>query len=411
MHSRPVIGVVFGTRPEAIKLAPVIFELRRSANFELLLISTAQHRQMLDQVLDIFGIMPDLDLDLMTRNQTLGGLTCRVLQSMDELLQQRPLDCLIVQGDTTTAFAAAVAAFYRKVPVAHIEAGLRTGDLLNPYPEEANRKLVSALARLHFAPTPLARANLLEAGADAGQIAVTGNTVVDALQVLVERGAADHPLPPGIPNDGRRLVLLTSHRRESWGEDLENICRAVADLVAAFEDIRVVYPVHMNPNVRRTVGALLEDIDRVHLTAPLDYFQFLSLLRRSHLVLTDSGGVQEEAPSFGKPVLVLRKVTERPEAALRGLSVIVGTSRERIVNEASRLLSCEAAFRAMSNAENPYGDGRASARIAESLARWWHGELPLLPPELEFAGTGELEPAMPNAGRAGFSDELERVAA
>src|SRR5437588_2524426 len=372
MRTPPTIGIVFGTRPEAIKLAPVIFELRRRPDeFQLALISTAQHRHMLDQVLDIFEITPDVDLDLMTPNQTLAGITCRVLQAMDELLQQRPLDCLMVQGDTTTAFAAALAAFYRKVPVAHVEAGLRSRDIFNPYPEEVNRRLASVTTHLHFAPTQLARENLLAEAVEAERIVVTGNTVVDAQHILVERGAADQPLPAGVPDDGKRIVLLTSHRRESWGTELQNVCDAVLDLVERFDDIRIVYPVHMNPNVRDTVQTRLGNVDRVHLTAPLDYFAFLSLLRRSYLILTDSGGVQEEAPTFGKPVLVLRKVTERPEASMAGLSIIVGTSRERIVTEASRLLSDAVAYRAMSEAENPYGDGRAAARIAESLARWW----------------------------------------
>src|SRR5437588_1581546 len=340
MRTPPTIGIVFGTRPEAIKLAPVIFELRRRPDeFQLALISTAQHRHMLDQVLDIFEITPDVDLDLMTPNQTLAGITCRVLQAMDELLQQRPLDCLMVQGDTTTAFAAALAAFYRKVPVAHVEAGLRSRDIFNPYPEEVNRRLAAVTTQLHFAPTPLARENLVAESIDPHQIVVTGNTVVDAAQMLVERGLVDQALPAGVPDDGRRIVLLTSHRRESWGKELEQICDAVADIAGRFDDVRIVYPVHMNPNVRRTVEERLAGIDRVHLTEPLDYFQFLSLLRRSYLVLTDSGGVQEEAPTFGKPVLVLRKVTERPEASMMGLSKIVGTSRERIVEEASLLLS------------------------------------------------------------------------
>jgi UDP-N-acetylglucosamine 2-epimerase (non-hydrolysing) len=394
MPTRPLIGIVFGTRPEAIKVAPVIFELqRRRREFDVLLISTAQHRQMLDQVLNIFEITPDLDLDLMTANQTLTDVTCRVLQSMDKLLAKHPLDCLMVQGDTTTAFAAALAAFYRQIPVAHIEAGLRSRDLQNPYPEEANRRLAGVVTSLHFAPTTLARNNLLDEGVEAEQVVVTGNTVVDALQILVERGITERPLPQGVPDDGKRIVLVTSHRRESWGRELENTCNAIRDLVETFDDIRVVYPVHMNPNVRRTVDANLAGVERVHLIPPLDYFQFLPLLRRSHLVLTDSGGVQEESPSFGKPVLVLRKVTERPEAAQRGLSVIVGTSRARIVSEASRLLSDRDAYRSMSEADNPYGDGRAAVRIADALARWWRDERPLLRAEDEFGAAAELEHA------------------
>jgi UDP-N-acetylglucosamine 2-epimerase (non-hydrolysing) len=391
MHKRPTIGVVFGTRPEAIKLAPVIFELKNHSDcFDTFLVSTAQHRQMLDQVLNVFGIAPDLDLDLMTHNQPLSGIAARVLLEMDKVLAAHPLDLLIVQGDTTTAFAAALAAFFRKIPVAHVEAGLRSRDLLNPFPEEANRRLAGVVTKLHFAPTSLARENLLNEGVASGDVFVTGNTVVDAAGILVERGVADQPLPPGIPDDGSRLILMTSHRRESWGPELENICMAVRDLVEQFPDVRVVYPVHLNPNVRGTVNSLLQGIDRVHLTEPMDYFGFLSLLRKSYLVLTDSGGVQEEAPTFGKPVLVLRKVTERPEASLRGLSVIVGTSRERIVEEASRLLSDVAAYRRMSEAASPYGDGRASERIAKALARWFAGERPVLTEAEQFDATGEL---------------------
>jgi UDP-N-acetylglucosamine 2-epimerase (non-hydrolysing) len=387
MRNRPTIAIVFGTRPEAIKLAPVIFELqRRSEEFQTLLVSTAQHRQMLDQVLNIFGITPDVDLDLMTHNQSLAGITCRVIEAVDKLLAEHAVDCLLVQGDTTSAFAAALAAFYRKVPVGHVEAGLRSHDIFNPYPEEVNRRLAGVTTHMHFAPTPLARQNLLREAVDGAQVVVTGNTVVDAARILMQRGALDQPLPAGVPDDDSRLVLLTSHRRESWGTELEQICDAVAELVSRFGDIRVVYPVHLNPNVRSTVGERLTGIDRVHLVEPLDYLQFMSLLRRSHLILTDSGGVQEEAPSFGKPVLVLRKVTERPEASLMGLSVIVGTSRERIVEEASRLLTDGAAYRAMAEAENPYGDGRAAARIADALARWWRGEQPLLAAEEQFGG-------------------------
>lgn len=385
MSKRPAIGVVFGTRPEAIKLAPVIFELKKHANnFEPVLISTAQHRQMLDQVMDVFGIEPDVDLDLMTHNQTLSGIAARVLQAVDEFLAKRPLDMLIVQGDTTTAFAAALAAFFRKIPVAHVEAGLRTGDVFNPFPEEVNRRLAAVVTALHLSPTSLARENLLSEGIAPDNVVVTGNTVVDAARKLVERGVAEQGLPAGIPDDGSRVILMTSHRRESWGEDLENICLAVRDIVARFKDVRVVYPVHLNPNVRGTVSTLLDGADRVHLTEPLDYFAFLSTLRRCHLVLTDSGGVQEEAPTFGKPVLVLRKVTERPEAAMRGLSVIVGTSRKRIVEEASRLLTDEEQYRQMSEAASPYGDGRAAERIVKAIGRWFRGERPALKQSEQF---------------------------
>jgi UDP-N-acetylglucosamine 2-epimerase (non-hydrolysing) len=325
-----------------------------------------------------------MDLDLMTHNQSLAGITCRVLQAMDSALANTPLDYLVVQGDTTTAFAAALAAFYRKIPVAHVEAGLRSKDIYNPFPEEVNRRLAGVVTQLNFAPTALSRDNLLAEGVPAENIVVTGNTVVDAARMLVQMGVADAPLPAGVPNDGSRIILVTSHRRESWGSELESICDALADIVNRFDDVRVVYPVHMNPNVRSTVLARLNGIERVHLTEPMDYFGFLSLLRRSYLVLTDSGGVQEEAPTFGKPVLVLRKVTERPEASMLGLARIVGTSRERIVGEATELLGDAEVYRAMSEAESPYGDGRASARIVEAFSRWFKGERPLLEDREQF---------------------------
>ena len=387
MSKRPVVGVVFGTRPEAIKMAPVIYELqKRSQEIQPVLISTSQHRQMLDQVLQVFGITPDMDLNLMTHNQSLNGITCRVLQATDVALDSTHLDCLMIQGDTTTAFAAALAAFYRRIPVAHVEAGLRSRDIYNPYPEEVNRRLAGVVTELHFAPTMIARDNLLAEGIDQRKIAVTGNTVVDAVKTLMEMKAIDHPLPEGIPDDGSRIILVTSHRRESWGTELENTCSAIAELVQSFPDVRVIYPVHMNPNVRDTVMSKLNNMERVHLIPPMDYFGFLSLLRRCYLVLTDSGGVQEEAPTFHKPVLVLRKVTERPEASMMGLARIIGTSREAIVSEAAELLSDAMAYRAMSEGDNPYGDGRASERIVDGLVRWFHGERPLLEHWKQFHG-------------------------
>jgi UDP-N-acetylglucosamine 2-epimerase (non-hydrolysing) len=385
VNRRLRVGVVFGTRPEAIKLAPVISELKkRSEQFEPFLISTAQHRSMLDQVMTVFGITPNIDLDLMQPNQTLNSLTCRVLQAMDSVLSETLLDGLIVQGDTTTAFAAALAAFYRKVPVVHVEAGLRSRDVLNPFPEEVNRRLAGVVTSLHCAPTSIARDNLLAEGVSPDQIVTTGNTVVDAVKMLVSMKMADQELPAGVPDDGSRILLITSHRRESWGTELENICDSIRDLVTRFDDVRAIYPVHMNPNVRSTVTARLGGLDRVHLIEPVDYFGFLSLLRRCYLVLTDSGGVQEEAPTFGKPVLVLRKVTERPEASMMGLARIVGTSRDAIVREASDILSSSVVYRTMSEGQNPYGDGRASLRIAESLWGWLNGAKPVLEPSQQF---------------------------
>jgi UDP-N-acetylglucosamine 2-epimerase (non-hydrolysing) len=385
VNKRLRVGVVFGTRPEAIKLAPVISELKqRTTQFEPFLISTAQHRSMLDQVMNVFGITPDVDLDLMQPNQTLNSLTCRVLQSVDSVLLQNSLDALVVQGDTTTASAAALAAFYRRIPVAHVEAGLRSRDIANPFPEEVNRRLAAVVTSLHCAPTSIARDNLRSEGIPAKQIVTTGNTVVDAVKMLVDMRMADQPLPAEVPDDGSRVLLITSHRRESWGTELENICDAIRDLVTSFSDVRAIYPVHMNPNVRSTVMSRLGKLDRVHLIEPVDYFGFLSLLRRCYLVLTDSGGVQEEAPTFGKPVLVLRKVTERPEASMMGLARIVGTTREAIVREASDILSSSVVYRTMSEGMNPYGDGRASARIAESLWRWMSGADPVLESSQQF---------------------------
>jgi UDP-N-acetylglucosamine 2-epimerase (non-hydrolysing) len=386
------IGIVFGTRPDAIKMAPVIYELRKnSSDFETLAISTGQHRQMLDQVLQVFDVNADLELDVMQHNQTLSGLTCRILTSMDKLLSEHPLDALLVQGDTTTAFAASLAAFYRKIPVAHVEAGLRSRNLFQPWPEEANRRLAAVVAQLHFAPTPLSRDNLQAEAVPAGDVVVTGNTIVDAVQILLRKELINEPLPQSVPGDGSRIILVTSHRRESWGAELENICYALMELVENFPDVRVIYPVHLNPNVSGTVQSMLGGRDRVHLIPPVDYFQFLSLLRHCHLVLTDSGGVQEEAPIFHKPVLVLRKVTERPEASLLGMAKIVGTSREVIVREASRLLSSKFAYQSMAAGDCPYGDGQASARIATALSRWLEGEVPVLHESEQFQGAGSKE--------------------
>jgi UDP-N-acetylglucosamine 2-epimerase (non-hydrolysing) len=386
------IGVVFGTRPDAIKMAPVVFELREHpTEFEVLVISTGQHRQMLDQVLQAFGVEADIELDLMRHNQTLAELTCRIVTAMDGLLASNPLDCLLVQGDTTTAFAAALAAFYRKIPVAHVEAGLRTRNILQPWPEEVNRRLAGVITQLHLAPTPLSRDNLLAEAVLPQDIVVTGNTIVDSVERLLQLGRIDCPLPEGVPDDGSSIVLVTSHRRESWGVELENICNGLLELVESFPDIRVIYPVHLNPNVTSTVGALLSNRDRVHLIPPVDYFQFLSLLRRCHLVLTDSGGVQEEAPIFHKPVLVLRKVTERPEASMIGMAKIVGTSRHAIVREASRLLSSKFAYQSMAAGDCPYGDGRAAARIAIALSRWLDSKVPVLHESEQFQGAGSKE--------------------
>ena len=386
------IGIVFGTRPDAIKMAPVVLQLHKYPNeFEPVVISTGQHRQMLDQVLQVFEVGVDIELDVMRHNQTLSQLTCRILTAMDELLSENPLDCLLVQGDTTTAFTAALAAFYRKIPVAHVEAGLRTRNIFQPWPEEVNRHLAAVVTQLHFAPTQLSRDNLLAEAVSPEDVVITGNTIVDSVEWLQRMQTIDFPLPEGVPDHGAPIILVTSHRRESWGIELENICNALLDITERFPDVRVIYPVHLNPNVMSTVGTLLSNRQRVHLIPPVDYFQFLSLLRRSYLVLTDSGGVQEEAPIFHKPVLVLRKVTERPEASLLGMAKVVGTSRQAIVHEASRLLSNKFAYGTMTAGDCPYGDGHASARIVTALSRWLQGEQPVLLDSEQFQGAGSEE--------------------
>jgi len=377
---------VLGTRPEAIKLALVIHELRRrSTEFETAVVHTGQHRTMLDQALQHFKIKPDFDLDVMRANQTLSMLTCRVVDTVENACHRLKPNIVLVQGDTTTAFGAALAAYYCKIPVGHIEAGLRSHDIYNPFPEEANRRIVSVITEIHFAPTAFSRDALLAEAVSPAKIVVTGNTVVDALRGLgnLSHSWEDTPLAD-IPADDKRLLLVTSHRRESWGSDQENMCLALKDLVNLHPDIRVIYPVHMNPNVRSTVNALLNGIDRIHLTEPLDYLTFVSLLRNCFMVLTDSGGIQEEAPTFHKPVLVLRKLTERPEAAQFGMAKIIGMSREGIFDEAERLLNDTEEYKYMSEGANPYGDGRASERIVESITRWHQGKTPLLEPEKEF---------------------------
>ena len=377
---------MLGTRPEAIKLALVIHELRgHSHDFEVAVVHTGQHRTMLDNALQHFKIKPDFDLDVMRPNQTLNSLTSRVLDTVENACHRFGPNMVLVQGDTTTAFASALAAYYCKIPVGHVEAGLRSHDIYNPFPEEANRRLVSVVTEIHFAPTALSRDALLAEGVPAAKIVVTGNTVVDALRGLSQLPHSWENTPlAGIPTDNCRLVLVTSHRRESLGTDQENMCLALKDLVIRHPDIRVIYPVHMNPNVRSTVNALLGGTDRIHLTEPLDYITFVSLLRRCFMVLTDSGGIQEEAPTFGKPVLVMRRVTERPEASQFGMAKIIGMTRDGIFNEAGRLLTDSQAYQDMSEGENPYGDGRAAERIVEAITRWHQGKTPLLAPEKEF---------------------------
>jgi UDP-N-acetylglucosamine 2-epimerase (non-hydrolysing) len=403
------IIAVLGTRPEAIKLALVIHELRqRSQEFETAVVHTGQHRTMLDHALQFFKIKPDFDLDVMRPNQTLNSLTGRVLDTVENACHRFEPNMVLVQGDTTTAFASALAAYYCKIPVGHIEAGLRSHDIYNPFPEEANRRLASVLTEIHFAPTALSRDNLLAEGVPDEKIVVTGNTVIDTLRALsvLPHSWENTPLA-GIPDDNSRLVLVTSHRRESLGADQENMCLALKDLVKQHPDIRVVYPVHLNPNVRSTVNALLQNTDRIHLTEPLDYITFVSLLRRCFLVLTDSGGIQEEAPTFGKPVLVLRKLTERPEASQFGMAKIIGMSREGIFNETTHLLNDADAYQDMSEGENPYGDGHSSERIVEAVARWYAKKTPLLEAGKQF----KLAPRPQPRRRKSDAEENARKAA
>jgi UDP-N-acetylglucosamine 2-epimerase (non-hydrolysing) len=360
---------VFGTRPEAIKMAPVVHALQSSSErFESVVCVSAQHRTMLDQVLAVFGLHADHDLDLMTAGQSPAEITARVLEHLPPLLRQIRPDVILVQGDTMTTFAAAFAGYLERIPSGHVEAGLRTGDRYQPFPEEMNRVMTSRLASIHFAPTEQARAALLAEGIPAGDVHLTGNTVIDALLQTVREDYTFRSPQLASLDPRRRLVLVTTHRRESFGAPLRSTCAAIRDLAVKFPDLQFVLPVHPNPQVKETVERLLCDLPGMYLIDPVDYVEFVHLMNRSYLVLTDSGGVQEEAPSLGKPVLVLREVTERPEGVDAGTAVIVGTDRERIVQVASELLTSRSAYEKMANAVNPYGDGQASGRIVKALA-------------------------------------------
>ncbi|HMV16864.1 MAG TPA: UDP-N-acetylglucosamine 2-epimerase (non-hydrolyzing) [Nitrospira sp.] len=363
---------VFGTRPEAIKMAPVVKALAEHPDFEAKVCVTAQHRQMLDQVLDIFAIRPDFDLNLMKPGQDLSDITSNVLLGMRDVYRQWQPDIVLVHGDTTTTLAASLSAYYAKVRVGHVEAGLRTHNKYSPWPEEMNRRLAGAVTDLHFAPTAMAHANLLREGTAADTIHITGNTVIDALLDVVNRVRTDGELKHRFESQfnfldpAKRLILVTGHRRENFGAGFENICQALAD-IASRGDVQVVYPVHLNPNVQEPVRRILSGMADVHLIEPQDYLPFVYLMDRSSFLITDSGGVQEEAPSLGKPVLVMRDTTERPEAVEAGTVKLVGTERATIVREANRLLDDAAAYDAMARAHNPYGDGKAAARIRDIL--------------------------------------------
>ncbi|RJG43349.1 UDP-N-acetylglucosamine 2-epimerase (non-hydrolyzing) [Mesorhizobium sp. DCY119] len=378
--------IVYGTRPEAIKMAPLIDALSRSRHCKPVVAVTGQHRAMLDQVNDLFGIRPSHDLNIITERQRLEDITSRVLDGVSKVIEAEEPDAVLVQGDTTTCFAAALAAFYRKVPVVHLEAGLRTGDPYNPFPEEANRRLTTQLAAVHLAPTSTSRENLLRDGIHKSNIVVTGNTVIDALLDVVSRD-----LPAENPDlgkiNGRRSVLITAHRRESWGEPMARTARAIARLARTFPDIAFLLPAHLNPAVREVLLPPLAGLDNVLITAPLGYSDFVRAMYHCSVVLTDSGGVQEEAPSLGKPVLVMRDSTERPEAVSAGTVRLVGTDEDLIVDEVSTLLTSKAAYQTMAHAVNPYGDGHAAERSVRAIEHFFGiGDLPV-----EFDPTIRIE--------------------
>lgn len=359
---------VFGTRPEAVKMAPLVKELEKHQAIESLVCVTAQHREMLDQVLELFDIKPDYDLDIMKQRQTLTGITNRVLEGLDKVFEEAKPDIVLVHGDTTTSFAAALAAFYKQIKVGHVEAGLRTYNKYEPFPEEMNRKLTGSLADLHFSPTPLAKENLLREAVSEEHIYVTGNTVIDALKTTVE---SDYKFTVEELNDidyaKKRVITMTAHRRENLGKPLENICKAIKEILLENEDTELVYAVHKNPAVREVAFGILGDLPRVHLVEPLDLKDMHNLMKRSYLVLTDSGGLQEEVPSLGKPVLVLRNVTERPEGIEAGTLKLAGIEKETIHELTTELLTDETMYTKMAQAKNPFGDGEASRRIVEAI--------------------------------------------
>lgn len=362
---------IFGTRPEAVKMAPVVERLAATPGVESSVCVTAQHRQMLDQVLDLFDIQPDYDLDIMRPDQALSDLTAALFTGLDPVLQDAQPDWVLIQGDTTTVMVAALLAYYHRIRVGHVEAGLRTGDKWQPFPEEVNRRIAGTIADLHFAPTPQARENLLREGVPSERVVVTGNPVIDALQTIAARPYEFESGPlAGIPWN-RRVILVTAHRRENFGQPLADIFSAIRRIAENYaEQVHFVYPVHLNPNVHRPAHRALGGIPNITLLDPLDYLPMIHLMKRAYLVLTDSGGIQEEAPAFGVPVLVMRRLTERPEAVNAGTAHLVGTDPERIVVEASRLLDDEGAYAAMARAINPFGDGHASERIVQALLEW-----------------------------------------
>lgn len=362
------VMTVFGTRPEAIKMAPLALELKKYDEIESIVCVTAQHRQMLDQVLEIFGITPEYDLDIMKERQTLVGITSRVLEGLDEVIKKEKPDIVLVHGDTSTSFVAALAGFYNQVKVGHVEAGLRTYDKYSPFPEEMNRQLTGRIADLNFSPTEQNRQNLIKENVSDNIIYITGNTVIDALKTTVrdDYEFKDECLSK-LDFGNKRVIIVTAHRRENLGKPLENICNALKQIVTEYQDIEIVYPVHLNPAVRETVFGILGSVDRVHLIDPIDVEELHNAMARSFMVMTDSGGIQEEAPALAKPVLVLRKETERPEAVAAGTVKIAGVDKEDIVRLAKELLDDESAYNKMAHAANPYGDGEASRRTVEAI--------------------------------------------
>lgn len=369
------IMIVFGTRPEVIKLAPVILELKKySSKVKPITVTTAQHREMLDQILKIFNLKPDYDLNIMKSNQSLFDVASTALIKLEAILKKVNPDIILIQGDTTTSFITGLAAYFLKIPIGHVEAGLRTHDKYHPFPEEINRRLVGAIADMHFAPTRTSFRNLIRENIEKTNIFVTGNTVIDALLMTVKR-AKNFTIQSGKTSIkhikkidfGKKIILVTAHRRESFGKPFESICRAIKTLSEIYSDIEIIYPVHLNPNVRKVVNRILKNRDRVHLIPPLEYQSFVELMNKSYIILTDSGGIQEEAPSLGKPVLVMRDCTERPEAIQAGIVKLVGTDEKKIVREARNLLENEEEYEKMANAVNPYGDGKAAKRIVRCL--------------------------------------------
>ncbi len=363
------VALIFGTRPEAVKMAPVYLALKNSS-LRPVVIATAQHREMLDQVLSLFGIKPDFDLNIMQQRQSLSGLTSRLIEKLDEIYSQNKFDATLVQGDTTSTFTGALVSFYHKIPVGHVEAGLRTANVYDPFPEEVNRRLNGVISTYHYPPTEKSKLNLLKEGVPEENMLVTGNTVIDALLwVTSNKSRLTSSFREALGVEGDDYILVTMHRRENWGRPMQEVMKAIKDVLNEFPRMKVVFPVHLNPAVREVVYPELEEHDRVVLTDPLDYLPFVSLMEKSKLILTDSGGIQEEAPALGKPTLVLRRTTERPEAIEAGTAKLVGTSREAVFMETMRLLSDSREYERMAKARNPFGDGTASKRISDHLCK------------------------------------------